>query len=152
MAKKALNWTEIEVRYKTGERPVDIAKDYRDCTSKKIRDKAFSGGWARHKTTITDSMVADAIASYKDELAGLASDNIRILRKIMRTLEKQVDSMENVYLFDGERVNGLFQTALNNATKITIALDCQEDATAQGKPTTFPLHIIHQGAPVDGGE
>jgi hypothetical protein len=69
MAKRCLNWTEIEARYKAGEKPAHIAKDYRDCTRQKISQKATREGWTQSRQIIRHQIVeAVAEATIKNAL------------------------------------------------------------------------------------
>lgn len=127
MAKKTINWTEIEVRYKSGEKPVDIAKDYRDCTRQKISQKATRDGWTQSKEILCNQIASEALEALSDELKELCNVTTRVHLKFMQQLETQMESITNPYLTDGERTNSLFQTAMNNATKVMLALYGKDD-------------------------
>lgn len=129
MAKRNKNWTEIEVRYKSGERPVDIAKDFRDCSAKQISLKASRSGWVREKEALCNSIASEALEATHNELKELCNLNARIHFKFLKQLEENMHLITNPYLLDGERVNSLFQTAMNNATKIMLALYGQDEET-----------------------
>jgi hypothetical protein len=88
VAKRTINWTEIEARYKAGEKPADIAKDYKCCTSAQIRTKASRGGWSQQRETVRDTVLQQLPAaivesvtvsrqSLIDELAGIAHGDMR---------------------------------------------------------------------------
>lgn len=127
MAKRNLNWTEIEARYKSGEKPVHIAKDYKDCTASKISLKATRSGWVKEKEQLCNSIASEAIEATHTELKELCNITTRLHLKFMKKLEENMHEITNPYLLDGERVNSLYQTAMNNATKIMLALYGKDD-------------------------
>lgn len=122
MAKRAINWTEIEARYRCGEPPREIAKDYKDMTPAKISYKASTNGWSKDKTNKTNEKVESLISSFyervRSKLDRLTEKNIDVSVQFMDKLEEQMDAITNPFLTDGERNNNLFQTAMNNATKL----------------------------------
>lgn len=85
MAKRALNETEIEARYKAGEKPVDIAKDYKCCTSSQIRTMAHRRGWKQQKDEIRHTVI-DAVANVVQEAA---KTNMAIALQLERELLQQ---------------------------------------------------------------
>lgn len=115
--KKKLNWVAIKKRYLLGERPRVIAEDY-DLTAKQISDKASYDGWVRKKTEVFEKIVDEI----EDDLQALCNVTLRVHRRFMENLEGQIKDITNPYLFDGEKTNSLFQTAMNNATKLTQAV------------------------------
>lgn len=122
MAKRAINWTEIEARYRCGEPPREIAKDYKDCTAAKISYKASVNNWTKEKTNKSNEKVDSLVSSFyervRTKLDALTERNIDVSCKFMEKLEDQMDAITNPFLTDGERNNSLFQTAMNNATKL----------------------------------
>ena len=137
MAKRNKNWPEIEVRYKSGERPVDIAKDYRDCSAKQISLKASRAGWVKEKEALCNSIALEALEATHNELKELCNLNARIHFKFLKQLEENMALITNPYLLDGERVNSLFQTAMNNATKIMLALYGKDDDVKKAADRIF---------------
>lgn len=128
MAKKARNETEIEARYKAGESPREIAKDYRNTTGDNISKMAYRNGWKREKDKIREEHVGSAIETQKSTLEELCSLTEQIHFEFIGKLKAKrddgttmMDDIQNPFLFEGERVNSLFQTVLNNATKILLA-------------------------------
>lgn len=116
--KKVKNWTEIEARYKLGESPVDIAKDYRDCNSTMIRSRASRGDWMQQRDEMRHT-VAEAVAKdYSDDLEKLCKKSISVYLEFMNKLSDNMDMITNPYLFDGEKTNPLFQTAMKEAGSI----------------------------------
>lgn len=80
MAKRNLNWTEIEARYKAGEPPSTIAKDYKDCSREKISQKATRAGWTQAKEEIRNQVV-EAIADT------VAMDTLKARQRALNELE-----------------------------------------------------------------
>lgn len=122
--KKPVNWTVIKTRYLQGEKPKDIAVDY-GLTSKQVRDKAYLEDWLRQKESINDKIAIVV----EDDLRTLCDVTLRVHTKFMQNLEGQIGEIQNPYLFDGERTNSLFQTAMNNSVKLMLAaLKAKEDS------------------------
>jgi len=113
--KKKVNWPAIKKRYLNDELPSKIAPDYEGLTANAISQKACYEGWREIKKQIFQKVEDDI---YK-ELKKLSNITIRVHTKFMQKLEGQMKDIQNPYLFDGERVNGLFQTAMNNSVKLT---------------------------------
>lgn len=120
MGKRNAPWVEIKARYLAGESPKDIGADY-GLTGGQISDKAYANGWAKVKTEISESVVA----AVEDDIKALCTATIKVHRKFMeRMLQKDQDdkdiiqALDHAFLTDGERVNSLFQTAMNNSVKI----------------------------------
>ena len=121
--KKTANWAAIEYLYLQGTTPSEIADVY-DVTSKQVRDRAYRSGWRKTKATISDKIASDVA----EESAALVKLTIRVHTRFMQKLDDQIDDITNPFLTDGERTNSLFQTAMNNAVKITLnALKDQDD-------------------------
>lgn len=162
MAKRNLNWTEIEIRYKAGEQPADIAKDYRDCTRQKISQKACRAGWTQAKEEICNRIASEALQSASDELKELCNVTTRVHLNFMRKLHLPgpdgttlMDQITNPYLFDGEKVNSLFQTAMNNSTKIMLALYGKDEDVKKAVDTIvvkFDAPTLNQGGAVVPGD
>lgn len=141
MAKqKKLNWAAIKKRYLQGEKPKDIAVDY-GLTAKQVSDKASYEGWIRKKTEISEKVATDV----EDDLKALCSATIKVHRLFMeRMLQKNRDgqdmiqALEHPFLMDGEKVNGLYQTAMNNSVKLyQTIVKVQDDAPAEEEPPGF---------------
>lgn len=126
MAKRAINWVEIQARYECGEPNREIVKDFKNLTSAKISDKAYRDKWVRggplEKTEKNREKVDSLVSSFYDrvrtKLDKLTEKNIDVSCQFMDKLEEQMDVITNPFLTDGERNNSLFQTAMNNATKL----------------------------------
>lgn len=112
MAKKP-NWPAIKTRYLNGELPSRIASDY-DLTAKQISDKAFQQGWTRKKSEIIEKVETNV----ENDLQALSAVTLRVHAKFMHKLESQLPYITNPYLFDGEKPNSLYQTAMNNSVKL----------------------------------
>lgn len=121
MAKKARNDTEIEARYKSGEAPRVIAADYKNVTGSIISQMAKRKGWKKEKDTLRQEVVETVMESVRNDLKALCEINERVHKQFMEKLESNLADITNPFLFDGERHNPLFQTAMNNATKIMLA-------------------------------
>lgn len=134
--KKKKNWAAIKTLYLTGSTPLEIEAVY-DVTSKQVRDKAYRDGWGDKKTTICDKIVNDV----QEDLRSLCNVTIRVHTDFMLKLQSQMDQITNPYLFDGERTNSIYQTAMNNSVKLTLnALKEQEteaDVGASSIEITF---------------
>jgi len=120
---KPPNWVDIKARYLKGEKPKDIAPDF-GLTAKQISEKANYEGWVQKKARISEKVeekTENAILSLKDLAFKLAEANLRVHLAFVDKLAEadMMATIQNPYLFDGERVNSLFQTAMNNATKLT---------------------------------
>lgn len=114
--KKAVNWVEIKKRYLMGEQPMKIAEDY-NVSKKAIQNKAFKEGWTKERDAIKEEVASQV----KSDLQELCDVTLRVHTKFMQRLETQMHYIENPYLFDGERPNSLFQTAMNNSVKVMLA-------------------------------
>lgn len=82
MAKRVLNWTEIEARYKAGERPADIAKDYKCCTSAQIRSKAHRESWHQQRKEIRDEIVSAVVSTVTADVLNARSRALSELNAI----------------------------------------------------------------------
>jgi hypothetical protein len=133
--KKRPNWKAIEALYLQGVTPSEIESVY-DVTSKQVRDKAYKNGWGKTKATISDK-IATAV---EEDLSALSKLTIKVHTQFMLKLQDQMKEITNPYLLDGERVNSLFQTAMNNSVKLTLnALKEQEQETGEGD--AVPIEI-----------
>lgn len=112
MAKKP-NWPAIKTRYLNGELPSRIASDY-GLTAKQVSDKAHQQGWTRKKSEI----IGNVESFVENDLKALCDVTLRVHTRFMTKLEGQLDEISNPYLFDGERPNSLYQTAMNNSVKL----------------------------------
>lgn len=131
--KKAVNWVAIKKRYLTGEPPKDIAKDY-GLTAKQVSEKAYSEGWTRKKAEISEN-IANHVENDLKELSELT---FAVHKEFMRNLKGQIKDITNPYLFDGERTNSLFQTAMNNSVKLILAaMKAQDDTGPEEEPAGF---------------
>lgn len=131
--KKHIPWLEIKARYMRGEFPRDIAPDY-GITRRQISDKAHNEGWVAHKNRIRDAITEHA----ENDLKELSDLTFAVHKDFMRTLKGQMKDITNPYLFDGERTNSLFQTAMNNSVKLIIAaMKSKDDDTAEEETPGF---------------
>lgn len=113
MKKPPPDWNKIQARYLAHEPPVDILKDY-DVTAKQISNKAYQEGWTEKRQQIKEK-ISELV---ENDLKDLCDITIRVHANFMRKLEGMMGDVTNPYLFDGERVNGLFQSAMNNSVKL----------------------------------
>lgn len=132
MAKQPVDWLAIQARYLKGEMPKDIGADY-GLTAKQVSAKAEREEWTGKKRELKGN-IAPAIQDTTTELCQ-ATD--RVILKLLSKVEQAIDEVDNIYLFDGERVNGLLQTALNNATKIRVAVSKQAEPHSDGPARGF---------------
>lgn len=132
MAYKKVNWPAIKKRYLLGEKPKDIGPEF-GLTAKQISDKAKRDDWKRKKDEISEKVEN----SVQNDLKELVDITIAVHREFMQKLRGQMQDISNPYLFDGERTNSLFQTAMNNATKLTMATFKGEDQSVDEEPAGF---------------
>lgn len=128
--KKAVNWVAIKKRYLQGERPKEIAEDY-GLDPKAVTNKAYKESWGRQKEIIKEN-VSESIQNDLKELSDLT---FAVHKEFMRNLQGQMNTITNPYLFDGERTNSLFQTAMNNSVKLILAaMKTKEEETEEETP------------------
>lgn len=132
--KKKKNWAAIKTLYLTGSTPLEIESLY-EVTSKQVRDKAYRDGWGDKKTTICDKIVNDV----QEDLRSLCNVTIRVHTAFMLKLESQMDQLTNPYLFDGERTNSIYQTAMNNAVKLTNNALKEKEAETEGDSSSIEI-------------
>jgi hypothetical protein len=137
--KRPPNWFAIQKRYLANEPPSEIEKDY-EVTAKAIRNKAYREDWKEQRETIKDSIVTDVA----DELKALCRITIRVHRRFMEKLDGMDDEITNPYLFDGEKTNSLFQTAMNNAVKLVQSALKDSDPAEPEEPPGF--HVVQDDA------
>lgn len=104
MAKRALNWTEIEARYKAGEKPVDIAKDYKRCTSTQIRSKAHRDGWKEQKDEIRHTVVNSVANSVEEAAKTNMALAIELERELLQQQLRLVQEGKVFYDFVTEQI------------------------------------------------
>lgn len=100
MGKKAPNWPEIKARYLAGERPHDIAKDYRSCTASAISSKATRQGWTQERDEIRESVapvVAETLAREMAETGIQVSKRLRA--NAIKAAEIETELLESQLLF-----------------------------------------------------
>jgi hypothetical protein len=136
MAKK-VNWVEVKKRYLQGEKPKDIAVDYEGLTSDKISQKAKRDVWKPEKDNLSQK-VGEVV---QNELKEFCDITLAVHKEFMMNLQGQLQTITNPYLFDGERTNSLFQTAMNNATKIYLATLKGEEANIEEEPAGFNVSL-----------
>lgn len=114
--KPAPDWGEIERRYVVlNEKPADIAKDY-DMPIDRLYQAVTRRGWVQKKQK-NNQTLRDELAERMRRLSTLTFD---VLIQFSEKMQTQMHHIENPYLFDGERVNSLYQTGMNNAVKLTL--------------------------------
>jgi hypothetical protein len=91
--KRPVNWVEIEKRYCSDEPPVQIARDYRDLTSRQIQQKAYREGWKREKKRIKESVPQQVL----EQVEGYKSDAITAREKALKKLVSSEDALEPLY-------------------------------------------------------
>lgn len=88
MAKRTKNWTEIEARYIAGEKPRDIANDYKNCDRSQISQQAHKKNWKKEKEinrqrvieTLSDQVVENVLLTrerWLQELCTIAYVNVQ---------------------------------------------------------------------------
>lgn len=145
--KKPINWVAIKKRYLQGEPPVKIAEDY-ETDAKAIRNKAYRERWISQKETIQDNIVSEV----EDDLKALCSATIKVHRKFMERMltkgqdgQDMIKALEHPFLTDGEKVNSLFQTAMNNSVKVYLAaIKAQDDDPEEANPAGNVHHTNYQ--------
>lgn len=134
--KKAPNWEEIKTRYVVGwEKPADIAKDY-NVIAQTISNRASKEKWNEERLE-TGKEIREIQKEKLKELTELNLDvHIQFLKKLKSS--SMMDMISNPFLFDGERTNSLFQTAMNNATRIALGqMKAQEEEATEEEPPGF---------------
>lgn len=156
MAKRVENWTEIEARYKSGETPADIAREYRNCTAAKISQRAHRRGWKQEREQICNKIASDVLAATASELKELCNLTTRVHLRFMQeffTADQDGETLfdkvaKQPFLLNGERHNPLFQTAMNNATKIMLTLYGRDEDSQKAANRI----MVHFGKPADDPE
>jgi hypothetical protein len=93
-----------------------------------VTNKAFKESWGRQKETIK----ANVSESIQNDLKELSDLTFAVHKEFMRNLQGQMNTITNPYLFDGERTNSLFQTAMNNSVKLILAaMKTKEDEDSE---------------------
>lgn len=132
--KKKLNWTEIEARYISGEPPRVIAEDYQKCTAKQIGIKASKSGWVIKKNKMAKKHVKSILDSQQEEIDRFCENTLSVCSQFMEKLasKEMMDMINNPYLFDGERTNSLFQTAMKESVRVYLTLAHEARQSAAG--------------------
>ncbi len=129
-AKRNFNEAEIKARYLAGEPPSVIAKYYKDCNAQKISSMACRRNWVQEKEETVKALAVEVLNDSRSVLKQLCNKTAKVhLEFIERFMEPDEDGQTMLdkiaaqpFLLDGERHNPLFQTAMNNATKIFLAV------------------------------
>lgn len=130
--KKAPNWGEIRLRFTRWEKPIDIAKDY-NTTANAISKRACLEGWRKER----EEIARNVSGIVENDLKTLCDTTLAVHIEFMQNLQGQVKDITNPYLFDGERTNSLFQTAMNNSVKVMLAaMKAYDDAKEQEEPAS----------------
>lgn len=135
--KKPPNWADIKTRYVVhGHTPDAISKVY-DVAPKTISNRASLEKWKEEAGVFGNNL----LESSKSELKALCAVTLRVHRKFMENLEPQIADIQNPYLFDGERTNSLFQTAMNNSVKLMLAaLKTEEDKSGDEQTASSTVY------------
>lgn len=115
--KKPPNWADIKTRRVVNGESWDAITAIYDVPLSTLQSRASREGWRKE----TQEFAKNLRESVEDELKALCSVTMRVHRKFMENLEPQIADIQNPYLFDGERTNSLFQTAMNNSVKLMLA-------------------------------
>jgi len=145
--KKPINWAAIKKRYLQGEKPKDIAEAY-GLTAKQVSDKANKESWTRKKAEICEKIEIEV----EDDLKALCSATIKVHRNFMERMltkgqdgQDMIKALEHPFLTDGEKVNSLFQTAMNNSVKVYLAaIKAQDDDPEEANPAGNVHHTNYQ--------
>lgn len=143
-----INWTEAKRRYLDGQRRGEIAEAL-GIPAKRLANRIASEGWAKER----EAMGALLLEQYRSKLIELTGLVLESSIQFMRTLNSAdvQSALAHPFLLDGERVNGLFQTAYNNATKLASAylLSALQESEVETETEAAGIAI---NAPVgDGG-
>lgn len=130
-----------------------LYKGQKGCSLGNLKARSAKENWAeqldqkRAETRLkTDEKITDfkatQTATLHAEIEALNLATLQVHKQFMeRMLRPDVDgktmaqALENPFLLDGERVNSLFQTAMNNAVKVLLAaLKGQEDTLTEEVP------------------
>ena len=142
--KKPVDWLKIKARYYKGEKPKEIAPDF-GVTPKQISDRATREGWTRKRSQMNEKIDEKIQSLVEDDLAELCQITVEVHKEFMRNLKGQMADITNPYLFDGERTNSLFQTAMNNSVKVFLAaIKAQEDKQQAEGPQIFFIDGVKQ--------
>lgn len=133
---KNIDWVAIQSRYLSGELVTNLAKEY-GISEKSISNKAYRNAWRKTKEQIKENVAAHVEA----DLKALCNVTIRVHTAFMLKLETLLPEITNPYLFDGERTNSLFQTAMNNAVKLTTNALKDGDGDTDTEPAGFNVSL-----------
>jgi len=127
-----------------------LYKGQKGCSFDNLRKRSAKEKWVerRHKNgtetaqktdkILTDSRASETAASFS-KLEQLKEVTIDVHLEFMQNLKGQIKTIQNPYLFDGERTNSLFQTAMNNSVKVLMAVMKAEDERPE-TPDPSNLH------------
>lgn len=141
--KKPPNWEDIKTRRTiSGESWDDIQKVY-DVPLSTLKNRASREKW-KYEAIQIGTEIRESI---KQDLKELCRENIQLHLDFLKKLREadadgktMLDFIQNPFLFDGERVNSLFQTAMNNATKLTQSV-IKVEAEEEGEDVTPGFNV-----------
>jgi len=126
-----------------------LYKGRKGCSLQNLKIRSTREGWVQEIKDTTQEVREKAreiiiqnkvqgLASIQEKLSRLQDLTLDVHLEFMKNLKSQVKDIQNPYLFDGERTNSIFQTAMNNAAKISMALiKEQKDASTEEEPAGF---------------
>ena len=115
--KKPPNWADIKTRRVVNGESWDAIRAVYDVPLSTLKSKASREGWRNDAQQVATELRESA----KSQLKELCDVTLRVHLKFMKGLEPQIADIQNPYLFDGERTNSLYQTAMNNSVKLMLA-------------------------------
>jgi hypothetical protein len=95
---------------------------------------------ARTDAIITRERASES-AAIISKLEQLKDVTLEVHLEFMNNLKGQIKDIQNPFLFDGERTNSLFQTAMNNSVKVVMAAMKAQEEDDDGKELTPPDEI-----------
>jgi hypothetical protein len=139
--KKPPNWEDIKTRRIVNGESWEAIREVYDVPLGTLKNRASREKWSDEALRIGTEIRAEA----EDDLKALCTATIKVHRKFMERMLKKdsegndvIEALEHAFLTDGERVNSLFQTAMNNSVKILQAhLKAQEDNPEEEEPPGF---------------
>jgi hypothetical protein len=135
----------------TLEELAELYEGTRGCSLDNLKKRSRKENWAdrRHQIATQTALKADEIlitkkavglASLQEKMFKLQDATIDVHLEFMQNLKGQIKDIQNPYLFDGERTNSLFQTAMNNAVKVLLAgMKQQEAEESEEEPPGFNI-------------
>lgn len=141
MAKRAINWVEIKTRFLAGERPVDIAKDFRSCTAASISTKASREKWVQERERILETVTEKAEIAITAEVVERSISVARTLRHSAETaaiLEKELLDAQLILIRKGREFIDFLEAVIP-----TVAID-EATSPDEIKPIIKELRNAYQ--------